>query len=556
MNSSRFLTDFSPELILLVGACLTLLVGLRRGSPSRAWESAMGLLVILAALFAAVALGLPKAAEPALGLWPTPLTFYVRGITLLVGTLLVLVGWHQPAAEERGEYVAMLLFSLLGVLLTASANDWVVLFFTIELVSVPTYVLIALSRLDPRASEASVKYFFLGALAAAILAYGLSFLYGATGTTTIHQAASEGVISSLPAGRMLSGTALIGLLLTFAGLAFKIAAVPFHVYAPDVYEGAASPITGLLGFVPKFAGFVALVKLLAACQWELPREVLWVLWSVAAVTMTAGNVVALLQTNVKRMLAYSSIAHTGYMLVALLVGPTSGEGPMRDGVVALLFYIAVYAIMNLGVFAFLTGLRIGQRDAETLDDIAGVAARAPAATLGMAVCAFSLMGLPPTAGFLGKLYVFSSAFSVPASHDFHGPLLALAILGVVNSAIGAAYYLRIVAVAYMGKEVEPAAPAGGAPVRIGLTLCTLPVLLIFAWPTGLMLHARQASTAVRDSITAGRTRVTTVQPWDAGGPSPLRADSGGEPRPRTRAGGTAAATPVARDAHDTTRAQP
>jgi NADH-quinone oxidoreductase subunit N len=405
----------------------------------------------------------------------------------------------------------MILFSLLGVLLTASANDWVVLFFAIELVSVPTYVLIALSRDDPRASESAIKYFFLGALSAAILVFGLVFLYGASGTTTIHRLTGTTVTSALSTGIPFGSTATIGLLLVFAGLAFKIAAVPFHVYAADVYEGAASPVTGLLGFVPKFAGFLALIKVFAAIGWTLPTELYWLIWIVAAATMTIGNTLALLQKNVKRMLAYSSVAHTGYMLVALLVGPVAGQGPLRDGVAALLFYITVYGVMNLGAFALLGAFRIGHRDAETLDDIAGIARRAPVAAFALAVCVFSLMGFPPTAGFLAKVYIFSSAFSLPGSHPMQHALIVLAVIGVINSAIAAAYYLRIVATAYAGAEVDEPSPVGGAPIRVGLVLCAIPLLVLFAWPTALTRQARDATVVLRKSVHADAPRVTSAE---------------------------------------------
>jgi NADH-quinone oxidoreductase subunit N len=511
MTFHQWLVPLAPELILLTGACLSLVVGVMRVSQRRQWVSPIALATVLAALIVTIRLDVPRGGDVLPGLWLTSLTFYVRWITLGVGTLIVLVNWNQPVADERGEYMSMVLFSLLGVLLTASANDLIVLFLAIELVSVPTYILVALSRDDVRASEAAVKYFFLGALSAAILAYGISFLYGAAGTTTIHRVVGDTVQSALRPTGTMGATLMIGLILVFAGLSFKVAAVPFHAYAADVYEGAASPVTGLLGFVPKLAGFVALCKILTALDWNLPSEVNWMLWIVAAATMTVGNVLALLQKNVKRMLAYSSIAHTGYMLIAVLVGPVGGQGPMRDGVAALLFYIVIYGAMNLGAFALLACFKTDGRDVETLDDLNGLARRAPASALAFAICIFSLMGFPPTAGFLGKLYIFSSAFSLRPSHPMHGPLIALAIIGVVNSAIGAAYYLRIVAAAYMGGEAEPATPTGGRPVRWGLALCSIPLLVLFAWPTGLTQQVRTATTVLHRSIRVSAARVTVAE---------------------------------------------
>ena len=501
MNASEYLVLLAPELIMLVGACVTLFAGVLKVGEGRSATPLLSLVTLVAALGATMALGRPGGDFAGLGLWLTPMVYFARLITLLVGVVILLVNWHQPADRERGEYFSMILFSLLGLMLTAAANDVVVLFFAIELVSVPTYVLIGLSRKDVRASESAVKYFFLGALSAALLAYGLALLYGVAGTTTLSMVEDArltgGIASFLAQPRGLSsGLAVAGLLLSFAGLAFKIAAVPFHVYAPDVYEGAAAPVTGMLGFVPKFAGFLALIKIFAACQWQLPTELLWMIWAVAALTMTVGNVLALLQTNVKRMLAYSSIAHTGYMLIAILVGPAMGVGPMHNGVTALLFYISVYGLMNLGAFSLLAAFRIGDRAVETLDDLAGMSARGPRASFAMAICAFSLMGFPPTAGMLGKVYIFASAFSLPGAHVFASPLVALAIIGVVNSAIAAAYYLRIVGAIYIAKPADDAPPiksVAGAPLGLGLAVCAVTMLVLFAWPTPLSGRAWDAS---------------------------------------------------------------
>ncbi len=510
MNDTCIIMKLLPEFILLVGACGVLLLGVTRASLNSSITSLVTFLVLAVALGASLQAGSPDGTYAHLGLWLTSLTYYARVLTLGIGMLLVLANWHQPTSTERGEYMGLILLSLLGLLLTASANDMLILFFAIELVSIPTYVLIAMSRLDKRATEACVKYFFLGALAAALLAYGLSFLYGASGTTLLHHVTASGVTATLPAGSHMSGAALIGLLLVIGGLSFKIAAVPFHVYVADVYEGAAAPMTGLLGFVPKFAGFIALIKILAAFQWQLPSQVMWLLWILAAASMTVGNVLALLQKNVKRMLAYSSIAHTGYMLVALLVGPIAGRGPLHDGIAALLFYVTIYGAMNLGVFAVLTSFRVGDREMETLDDLGGLARRAPIASLALAICVVSLMGLPPTAGFLGKMFVFSSAFSLSTTHAFHGPLVVLAIVGVLNAAIAAAYYLRIVAAAYMGDEKEPAIASGGFPTRLAFCCCSFPLLLLFAWPIELSNQAQSATTEIVATAHHSNTQLVAI----------------------------------------------
>lgn len=497
-----------PEMVLLIGACIVLYAGVV-GSLRRTHAASMlALLTLLVALVITCFRQDPDAGRVPPGLLITSLTFYTRCITLFLGVLLILVNWLQPVDEERGEYMALILFSLLGVLLTASANDWIVLFFAIELVSIPTYVLIALSRLDARASEASVKYFFLGALSAAILAYGLSFFYGATGTTAMYQLVDGDVRSALAPVPVSDPLRLVGLMLVLGGLAFKIAAVPFHVYAPDVYEGAAAPMTGLLGFVPKMAGFVALIKLMAAVSWTIPDSVFWVLWLMAAATMTVGNVIALAQKNVKRMLAYSSIAHTGYMLIALLVGPVAGTGPWHDGVAAILFYISVYGLMNLGAFALLSCLRLDGKEVELLDDLAGISKRAPGLTLLFAICVFSLMGFPPTVGLFGKWYIFGSAFSLAGPHQT--AMIVLAVIGVINSAIAAAYYVRIVAACYLGAERRPVEVDRASPAVWSLAACGLLMIALFAWPVGMARPAKAATASIRDMIQFTPARLTSV----------------------------------------------
>lgn len=508
MSLSGIITNLAPEWILAIAGCAVLMVGLLGRNPGSFSAPFAFLSILLAGVFS-LRSDLP-ASEVVPGILLTPLTYYARLISLGMGALILLVNWQQPDKRERGEYFAMILFSLLGVLLTASANDWLVLFFAVELVSIPTYVLVALSRDDTRASEGAIKYFFLGALSAALLVLGIVFLYGAVGSTSMVQLAA-GARAASGEQIVLTTTGLIGLLLVVSGLAFKVAAVPFHSYVADVYEGAAAPVTGMLGFVPKFAGFIALIKVLSAIGWNLTPELSWLLWIMAAATMTVGNVLALLQRNIKRMLAYSSVAHSGYMLIALLVGPVAGQGPMRDGIAALLFYIAVYGAMNLGVFAMLAAYRVAGHEAETLDDIAGLARRSPGVALGLAICAFSLMGLPPTAGFLGKLYVFSSAFSLPDSHAMHGPMIVLAVIGVLNSAIGAAYYLRIVGPMYMGRETGDTSVSSNAPSRIGLGLCAIAMVVLFAWPGGLSRETSKATVSIRKAARLDSAKLTASE---------------------------------------------
>lgn len=509
MGIEAYIKALAPELILLAGACMVLLLGATR---SARMTSAATFVVVAGALFAAAWGTQAVAPEVIPGLWINEFSSFARIAALGVGLLLVLVNWHQPLPAERGEYMAMILLSLLGVVLTAAANDWILLFLAVELVSIPTYVLIALSREDIRAPESAVKYFFLGALAAAILALGLVYMYGASGTSTIFTWTQAGVVSNLSFDQVQSPAAAAGLLLVIGGLSFKIAAVPFHAYVADVYEGAAAPVTGLLGFVPKFAGFVALVKVLSACNWAVPDSVVWLLWILAAVTMTTGNVLALMQRNVKRMLAYSSVAHTGYMLVALLVGPVAGIGPLRDGVAALLFYMIVYGVMNLGAFAVLSAFRQNDHEVETLDDLSGLAKRWWGTGTVLFVCVFSLMGMPLTAGFWGKVYVFSSTFSLAPGDPWRTAFIALAVIGVLNSAIGAAYYLRILAAAYMGTAASPHKRVGGSPMTLAMFACAAVVVVVFVLPKQLSERTAQATSVLQETARVEDRRVTTAAP--------------------------------------------
>ncbi len=505
------LTGLMPEITLVIGASAILLaspVTSRSELRSRADTNlGSGAFVWLALLSVAGALHLARGlsestVEQVAGLNQDSLLWYTRLIGLSVGGLILLVNRHVPEPHERGEFFALILFSIAGVLLVAAANNLILLFMGLELVSVPTYILVGLSRRDIRAQEATGKYFFLGAFAAAIMLYGFSFLYGAAGTMQLFpsQASQHSIYTVLSEpGAMGDTIIMIGALLVLAGLAFKVAAVPLHFYVADVYQGAASPVTGLLGFIPKFAGFVALVRLFWLFGWSYGDAMFWLLWAMAAVTMFVGNTLALMQHNVKRMLAYSSVAHSGYMLVALVAGPginPAGASPMRNGVTAMLFYIAVYGVMNLGAFAALSFFRKqgedGEDSVEMLDDLAGAARRHPWASLALAVCVMGLMGFPLTGGFLGKLYVFSAALSATEGAAGHQAMIVLVVIAVLNSAIAAAYYLRILATCYLKRPADDMRPSRCQVLRVSMALCAIIVVTAFFRPSVFFDEASQA----------------------------------------------------------------
>ena len=472
-----------PEIILLVAACIVTLLGL---SSKDALRKLTQVLAVLAAFAAFLICGCSIFGS--MTDYAAPATSYLNPnyITLLacgIGVLSILAAWDMPAKADpsvadshyRGEFYGMMLFSLAGVAMMGKVNDLVWLFIALELVSIPTYILVATGRSQIVAQEAGVKYFFLGALAAAVFVFGFSYIYGATGSTRFVDIAAW-----FTANPNMSPLALIGIIMVLIGVSYKIAAVPFHFYAPDVYQGAATPVTALLAFAPKTAGIVAIISTLGLFGFNFSgtngTAILSLLTVLCVVTMCVGNVLALLQRNIKRILAYSSIAHSGYMLVGLIAGPGTA-GTANAGVDATLFYLASYAIMNLGAFAVLIYLQGKTDAAEDLDDLAGVAREHPFAALLFALCLFSLIGMPLTVGFLGKLYLIEAALST--NHQI------LAVILVINAAVAAAYYLKIIAAMYLREPLYPFAARVSLPVKIAALVCALGVIVFFFMPAPL-----------------------------------------------------------------------
>jgi len=404
------------------------------------------------------------------------LTWFARGLSICLGVIIVLTMWNQVDDARSAECHACLLTILAGVNLTAASNDLVTLFLGLEMVSIPTYILLYLPRRDSAAQEATIKYFLLSVFSSAMVLYGLALLYGAAGTT--HLATISGYLRTGWGPLVALGSALL-----IAGLAFRVTAVPFHFYAPDVFQGSPAFMAGMLSFVPKVVGFVVLIRLTglgsladAAAATNLGAIgglVKPLLTALAALTMIVGNLMALRQTNIHRLMAYSSVAHAGYMLVGLSVG---GLGAL-NGTTALLFYLTSYGIMTLGVFAVLAAITPPGRALQNIDDLAGLSRSHSASALMLAVLLFSLTGLPPTAGFLGKLNLFFAAWSDPNAAGSY-----LAIILAVNAAISAYYYLRMIGAMYLQPGVGPSnsSPAP-APIAAGL-ICTVLTIALFAWP--------------------------------------------------------------------------
>lgn len=507
-----------PEMILVAVGCALLLIGHGRNGEHRGLLTGLTLFAVVAAILIDLSLRFGSGGQAGSGLDYGFFAQFVRISTLIVGVLIVLVSWSQPAAEETAEFFSMALFSLAGLMLLGAATDMVMLFLALELVSIPTYVMVTLSRFSPKALEAGTKYFYLGAMAAAITAYGLSFLYGVSGSASLAETVGPVYQALARPGTIEYGVAVAGIVLTIAGLLFKVAAFPLHFYVADVYQGAASPVAGLLGFVPKLAGFAALVKILHVAGWTSDGAGLfWLLWVIAALSMTIGNVLAIRQTNIKRMLGYSGIAHSGYMIVGLMAGPMATEGYLGDGVAAVLYYVVVYGIANLAAFAVLGALRVRGTACESLRDVAGLLRRQPGLALLMALAMFTLLGMPPTPGFWGKLSLFGSALAAgqSAGGDTQTWLTTLVIIGVINSAIGAAYYLRVIAAVLLYESDDPIEATQREAPRMGAALCGFLLLIFTVYPNSLLGAGRSATIELRGlarSAPAGPVVVQTAAP--------------------------------------------
>ena len=403
-------------------------------------------------------------------------SLFFKLIFMLNVILTVLISVKYIAIEKVnfGEYYSLILFSTLGMMLMASAGDLITLYLGLELMALSTYVLAGFLRHDIKSNEAAMKYFLLGAFASAFLLYGISMIYGLTGTTDLH------AISSYISQKGLSGNPVLMLsMIMFAvAFSFKIAAVPFHMWAPDVYEGAPTSITAFMSVGPKAAGFAVLGRVFMVAFSSAQIEWAEIFVPISILTMAVGNIIALSQTNIKRMLAYSSIAHAGYVLLGIIAGTS-------DGMASVLNYLFIYAFMNIGAFAVVIMLRSEGFKGDNISDYEGLAKTHPLAAALMLVFMFSLTGIPPTAGFMGKFYIFMSAIS--AGYTW------LAVTAVIFSAISAYFYLRIVMYMYM-KEPKTAVQLSVSPgIALALTITVIAVLLIGVLPSAVINFARIAA---------------------------------------------------------------
>jgi NADH-quinone oxidoreductase subunit N len=345
---------------------------------------------------------------------------------------------------EKGEYYTLLLFSIAGMVLMSMANDLIVVFLALELLSIPLYVLAGFARPQLASEEASLKYFLMGAFAGGFLVFGIALVFGATGTTNL-----TAIFNSIGASIANIPLLVVGAALILVGFGFKIAAVPFHMWTPDVYHGSPTAVTAFMSVGAKAAGFAALLRIFVSAFPSLSTDLTMVLWAISALTMFLGNVVAIAQKNIKRMLAYSSIAHAGYILMALV--PYGNQAVNSDTVSAALFYLVAYALTSFGAWAVVIALEKAEGKGLELDDYAGLSRKYPLLAACMAVFMLSFVGVPPTLGFMGKFYLFRTVIE--------GGYLGLALIGVFTSLISAYYYLRVIVTMYM-REGEPEASKG------------------------------------------------------------------------------------------------
>ena len=427
--------------------------------------------------------GLAHSAYVAIGSGGTPGIFAgalaLDGLSAYLGVLaaalsivcvLAAMDYLSTTDVVGGEYYPLTAFAFAGILVMGAATDLVVLFLGLETMSMAVYVLAGIQKREPRSNEAALKYFVMGAFASAFMLYGIALLYGATGSTVI------GIIGAAPADRML----LLGLGMLTVGLAFKVSAVPFHLWTPDVYEGAPTSVTAFMSTAVKAAGFVAAIRVFAVAMPALAPHLSFVLGAIALLTMTVGNLVALRQTSLKRMLAYSSIAHTGYLMVGLAANT-------QEAASAVLFYLAAYGAMNIAAFAVLMFLASRGSRNEDVGDLAGLGSEHPLLAAAMTIAMLSLTGIPPLGGFTAKLYLFAAALN--AGQTF------LVMAALLNSVVSAAYYLGVVKVMYFDTPpADDAVAAGPARPHLAVArgLAVAATVVLGVAPSGLLDAAARA----------------------------------------------------------------
>ena len=476
----------TPYIILTVWACVLLILDLFIPKDRK------GIMALLSALGLAVTLGFTLAQIGEEGTAFTDMvaldgfSTFVNALLLISGLLGVALayGYVKRMGLERGEYYTLLLFSVTGMMLMAQATDLIVVFLALELLSIPLYVLAAFARPKVESEEAGLKYFLLGAFSTGFVVYGIVLIFGATQSTSLAAIVASASSGTAGASTGSAGNLLltIGAALVLIGFGFKVAAVPFHMWTPDVYQGAPTAVTAFMSSGAKIAGFAALLRVFATAFPSISVDMTDVLWVLAALTMIVGNVTAISQSDIKRMLAYSSIAHAGYILMAFV--PYGNPDVRNVSIAAGLFYLVSYAVTNFGAWGVVMALEKSEGKGLQIADYAGLSKKHPALAAAMTVFMLSLIGLPPTIGLVGKFYLFRAVIA--------GGFTGLAIIGVLTSLVSAYYYLRVVVTMYM-KDGEPAAEhetwldMTTAVTALVTVLVSFVPQFLFAWASSAVL---------------------------------------------------------------------
>jgi NADH-quinone oxidoreductase subunit N len=461
-----------PELVLTAGSLLLLVadVLLPRGNRALTWVAVGALIATMLSLIpfsgtqVEVAHGLIAVDRFAL---------FFKVVFLVAAILTVLMSERYLLIEgaSLGEYYFLILCATLGMMIMAGGIDLITAFIGLETMAVSFYILAGFIKPNQRSNEAAVKYFLLGAFSLGVLLYGMSLMYGLSGSTSLR------AMSGVFAGQTRDPRLVLALILVAAGMGFKIAAVPFHMWAPDVYEGAPTPVTAFLSVGSKAAAFAMLLRIFLEGLPVMNADWRLLFWVLSIVTMTIGNLAAVTQSNLKRMLAYSSIAHAGYLLIGIVSGTPRG-------ISAMLIYLAIYAFMQLGAFAVIVMMRRQDVVGDELKDFSGLHARHPLAAFAMLVFMLSLGGIPPTAGFMGKFWLFSAAID--------GQYYGLAVIGVLNSAISLYYYVRVAVFMYLRKETTGSEPVSSPALSLALVVAVVATLGLGVYPR-LLFEAAEAS---------------------------------------------------------------
>ncbi len=471
------LSTAAPEVLLSLAAMAVLTLDFVIPKGSRDWLGHLSVAGVLGALLILLRQwGATRSAFSGQYL-SDPFALFFKVIILASAALILLmsIGYLQVEGVDRGEFYALILFATVGMMLMASAVDLLIMYVGLETMSISIYVLAGFLKRERRSNEAALKYLLMGGFSSAVILYGMVMLYGLTGATGLRE-----IASALTADKLSNPALMLAMVMLAAGFGFKIAAVPFHMYIPDVYEGAPTPVAAFLAGASEIAGLAILLRVFLVAIPGLQEQWTLLFYVLSLLTMTVGNIVAIAQSNIKRMLAYSSISHIGYILIGLVAG-------RELGISATLLYALVYAVMTLGAFAVVILLCVGEVKGERIDDFAGLAQVSPMAAAAMLVFLLSLTGIPPTAGFVGKLYLFGAAIE--------RGYVWLAVIAVINSAISLFYYMKVAMMMYMVDVPRAGLTLSRSrPLRVALSLALAGTLAIGIYP-GPFLNFAKASVA-------------------------------------------------------------